>query len=116
VKIEAKLRYARISAKKLQDVARVLRGKSAVEAASLMDHVRRKSARLLGALLRSAMANAENNNNVSADRLVVDSVMVGEGPVIRRFIPASRGSAHPIRKRMAHVHIVLRKRDGEERS
>jgi large subunit ribosomal protein L22 len=108
VKIEAKLKYAKISAKKLRDVARVLPGKSATEAVSLMGYVRRKSARLLGTLLKSAMANAENNNNLPADRLIVDRVMVEEGPALKRFIPASRGSAHPIRKRMAHVNILLR--------
>jgi large subunit ribosomal protein L22 len=115
VKIEVKLKYARISAKKLRDVARVLRGKYASDALASMECVRRKSARLLGALLKSAMANAENNNNLSAGNLIVESVMVEEGPALKRFIPAARGSAHPIRKRMAHVHLVLRESDRERR-
>jgi large subunit ribosomal protein L22 len=108
MKIEVKLRYAKISAKKVRDLARLLRGKPAADASAMMKCVPKKSARLLGCLLNSAMANAENNSNLSADRLVIDAVMVDEGPVYKRFMPTARGSAHPIRKRMSHVRMVLR--------
>lgn len=114
MEVEAKLKYVRISPKKMRDVSHLLRGKAAPEALALMKCIRRKSTRMLGALLTSAIANAENNNNLAASRLVVDSVIVEEGPVLKRFIPAARGSAHPIRKRMSHIRIVLKEIDRKE--
>ncbi|MDR1432898.1 MAG: 50S ribosomal protein L22 [Puniceicoccales bacterium] len=113
MEVEAKLKYARISPKKMRDVSHLLRGKAATEAVALMKCIRRKSTRMLGALLTSAIANAENNNNLTASKLVVDSVIVEEGPVFKRFIPAARGSAHPIRKRTSHVSIVLKEIGGK---
>jgi large subunit ribosomal protein L22 len=108
MEVKAKLKYTRIAAKKLRDVAGVLRGKAALDALTLTKCIRRKSARLIGALLSSAIANAENNNNLAASRLFVDAVIVDEGPVLKRFIPVARGSAHRIRKRMSHVSLVLK--------
>jgi large subunit ribosomal protein L22 len=57
--------------------------------------------------LKSAVANAENNNNLRADRLVVQEATVGEGPTLKRFQPKARGSAGPIRKRTSHIRIIL---------
>jgi len=57
--------------------------------------------------LKSAIANAENNNNLRADALVVREAVVGEGPTLKRFIPKARGSAGPIRKRTSHIRIVV---------
>jgi large subunit ribosomal protein L22 len=69
--------------------------------------VPRRSARLLAKTLKSALANAENNRNLSADRLVLSQAIVNEGPRLKRFVPAARGSAHPIRKRTSHIKMVL---------
>ncbi|MDR1891036.1 MAG: 50S ribosomal protein L22 [Puniceicoccales bacterium] len=104
---KATLKYVRISANKVRDVARLLKGKPVLDAMAFVKCIRRKSARLIGSLLRSAMANAENNDNLAANKLKVESVIVEEGPVLKRFIPAARGSAHPIRKRMSHIRLVL---------
>jgi large subunit ribosomal protein L22 len=57
--------------------------------------------------LKSAIANAENNNNLRADRLVVQEATVGEGPTFKRFQPKARGSAGPIRKRTSHIRIIV---------
>ncbi|MDR1528196.1 MAG: 50S ribosomal protein L22 [Puniceicoccales bacterium] len=108
---KATLKYIRISAKKVQDLARLLKGKPALDAMALVKSIRKKSARLIGSLLHSAIANAENNNNLAANRLIVESVIVEEGPVLRRFIPAAKGSAHPIRKRMSHIRLILKNID-----
>ncbi|MDR2629208.1 MAG: 50S ribosomal protein L22, partial [Puniceicoccales bacterium] len=88
-----------------------LKGKPALDAAALVKNIPRKSARLIGDLLHSAIANAENNNNLAANKLMVESVIVEEGPVLKRFIPAARGSAHPIRKRMSHIRLILKNID-----
>ncbi|MDR1232790.1 MAG: 50S ribosomal protein L22 [Puniceicoccales bacterium] len=108
---KATLKYVRISAKKVRDLARLLKGKSALDAVALVKNIRRKSARMIGDLLHSAIANAENNNNLVANKLMVESVIVEEGPVLKRFIPAARGSAHPIRKRMSHIRLILKNID-----
>ncbi|MDR2776657.1 MAG: 50S ribosomal protein L22 [Puniceicoccales bacterium] len=108
---KATLKYVRISAKKVRDLARLLKGKPALDAVALVKNIRRKSARLISGLLHSAIANAENNNNLAANKLTVESVIVEEGPVLKRFIPAARGSAHPIRKRMSHIRLILRNID-----
>jgi large subunit ribosomal protein L22 len=108
MKIEAKLKYAKISPKKMRDVSYLLSGKLATDAVALMKCIPRKSARILRALLDSAIANAENGSNLAANKLIVDSVIVEDGPALKRFIPAAKGSAHPIRKRMSHVRLVLK--------
>ncbi|MDR1595548.1 MAG: 50S ribosomal protein L22 [Puniceicoccales bacterium] len=114
MKVEAKLKYVRISSKKVREVSGLLRGKMATDAMALMGCIRKKSTRLIGALLESAIANAENNNNLPASRLAVDSVTVEDGPVLKRFVPAARGSAHPIKKRMSHIRLVLKEIERKE--
>jgi large subunit ribosomal protein L22 len=57
--------------------------------------------------LKSAIANAENNNNLSVDNLVVKSALVENGPVLKRFKAGARGTAMPRRKKMSHILIVL---------
>jgi large subunit ribosomal protein L22 len=57
--------------------------------------------------LKSAIANAEHNNNASPESLVVKMAVAGQGPVMKRFIPKARGSAGPILKRTCHVKIVV---------
>jgi large subunit ribosomal protein L22 len=74
---------------------------------NLLRFIPRKSARLLAKTIQSAMANAENNNNLSADQLVISEVKIDEGPAIKRFKPVARGSAHPFKKRTSHISIVL---------
>jgi large subunit ribosomal protein L22 len=107
MEIRALTKNTRISPKKAREVARVIQGKNAVEAETLLRFIPRKAARLLGKTLKSAIANAENNNNLVAEKLLVKSAIVNEGPVMKRFRPASRGSAHPFKKRMSHIEIVL---------
>jgi large subunit ribosomal protein L22 len=80
---------------------------SANEGLELLKFIPRKAARLLGKTLHSAIANAENNHNLNSDELVIESAIVEEGPVFRRFKAAARGSAKPIRKRTSHLRIVL---------
>jgi len=106
-------KYTRISPKKARDVANELPGLPANEALELLKFIPRKAARLLYKTLHSAIANAENNHNLSSDDLVVKSAIVEEGPAMRRYKPAARGSAHPIRKRTSHLRIVLAEKAAE---
>lgn len=72
----------------------------------------KKGAYLLNKTLKSALANAENNAELSVDTLVVKSVMVDEGPTMRRTMPRARGSANMIRKRTSHITVVLADQEG----
>lgn len=107
MEVKALTRYSRMSSKKVRDITREIQGMKANEALELLRFIPRKSARLVGKTLKSAIANAENNNNLSSDDLVIKSATVDDGPLFKRFQPAARGSAHPIRKHTCHISIVL---------
>jgi len=107
MEIQALTRYSRMSPKKVREVANEIQGRSVPEATDLLTLIPRKSARLLAKTLKSAVANAENNHNLSADKLVVHRALVENGPVLKRFKAGARGSAKPRVKRMSHLRIVL---------
>ena len=107
MEVQALTRYARMSPKKVREVARTIQGRKATEAVEYLALIPRKSAGLIRKTLKSAIANAENNNNLSADSLSVKSAIVENGPVLNRFKAGARGTAMPRRKKMSHIRIVL---------
>ena len=107
MEVQAITRYARMSPKKVREVARTIQGRKAPDAVDLLGIIPRKSAQLIAKTLKSAIANAENNNNGSADALTVKSAIVDQGPVLKRFKAGARGTAMPRRKKMSHITIVL---------
>jgi large subunit ribosomal protein L22 len=100
-------KYARISPFKAREVTREIQGLPVSAALDLLAFTPRRAALLISKTLKSAIANAENNNNLRADALVVREAVVGEGPTLKRFQPKARGSAGPIRKRTSHIRIVV---------
>lgn len=100
-------KYAKISAFKAREVTREIQGLPAAAALDLLAFTPRKAASLVAKTLKSAVANAENNNNLRVDNLVVKEAVVGEGPTLKRSQPKARGSAGPINKRTSHIRIVL---------
>ncbi|OHE79150.1 MAG: 50S ribosomal protein L22 [Verrucomicrobia bacterium RIFCSPLOWO2_12_FULL_64_8] len=107
MQVQALTRNTRMSPKKVREVARQIQGRRVPDAVDLLTLIPRKSARLLAKTLKSAIANAENNNNLSADDLVVTRALVENGPVLKRYKAGPRGSAMPRRKKMSHIRIVL---------
>jgi large subunit ribosomal protein L22 len=107
MEIQALTRNARMSPKKVREVARLIQGRPVPEALDFIALIPRKSARLIAKTLKSAVANAENNNNLSADKLFVHRALIENGPVLKRFKAGARGSAKPRVKRMSHLRIVL---------
>ena len=93
MEVQALTRYARMSPKKVREVARTIQGRKAAEAVDYLTLIPRKSARLIVKTLKSAIANAENNKNLSADTLTVKSAIVENGPVLKRF---KAGTKKPI--------------------
>lgn len=100
----------RMSPSKLRQVARILKGRSAEDGRKLLQYITRKSARLIGKTLKSAIANAENNFNMASEDLKIENVLIEEGVRMKRHMPASRGSAHPIIKRTGHIRVILVKK------
>jgi large subunit ribosomal protein L22 len=115
MKVQAVTKYVRISPLKVRALAKNLVGMSADSALQSLKWIPRKSARLMFKTLKSAVANAENNFNLSIDQLTLSEAIVNEGPVIKRFQAVARGSAHPIRKRTSHIKIVLTSKDEIEK-
>ena len=100
-------RGARMSAFKVRELTREIQGLSASAALDLIAFSTKKSALFVGKTLKSAIANAENNNELKVDTLVVKEATVGEGPTMRRMKSRARGSSSAIRKRTSHIRIVL---------
>lgn len=100
-------KFARISPYKAREVTREIQGLPVSAALDLLAFTPRKAAGLVGRTLKSAIANAENNNDLRPDSLRVREAVVNEGPSFRRFRARARGSASPIIKRTSHIKITL---------
>ncbi len=107
MEVQAVTKFARMSPKKVREVAREIQGRKAAVVLEELRFVPRKSARLLHKTLKSAVANAENNENLSSDDLIVHRALVECGPVLKRFRAGARGSAKPIKKRTSHIRIIV---------
>ena len=100
-------RNARMSAAKGRPLARECRGLPALKALEVVAFSPRKAAEILRETLKSAIANADHNGGVSADRLAVKLCVFDESVRVRRYWPTARGSAHPIARRLCHCKVVL---------
>jgi large subunit ribosomal protein L22 len=105
--VKASARYVRISARKARIVADQIRGKGYEEAEALLSFSPRGASVPILKLLRSAGANAENNDDLDVEDLRVDRISVDEGPTMRRYRPRARGRATRIEKRSCHISIAL---------
>lgn len=103
-------RNIRISQRKVNIVSNLIKGKSIDEAYAILRYTPKGASPILEKLLKSAEANAVNNNNLTRDALVVVDCYANPGPVIKRIIPKARGSAARIHKRTSHVTVVLKER------
>ena len=104
---QASHRHARISARKVRPLARLIRGKRADEALAILRFQPQRGARLLEKVLKSALGNAEDRRSPNLDKLVVIEAHVDSGPMTKRMRPRARGMAHVIKKRMSHIHIAV---------
>ena len=108
VEARATLSYARISARKVKIVADLIRGKNVDEALAIVKFTPKASSEIIEKLLKSAIANAENNHNMNHNKLYVAEIFANQGPTLKRIRPAAKGSAVRIRKRTSHITIVVR--------
>jgi len=109
--MKASATHIRISPRKVRMVVDTVRGKSVSQALSILGFTRKKAALPVQKLLKSAVANAVENGGINdVETLVIDRIMVDEGPTLKRYMPRARGRATPIRKRTSHIRIILRER------
>ena len=107
MRVSAKLSYAPISAQKVRLVADVVRGKPVGSALQTLGFMPKKGAAMLKKVLESAIANAEHNEGADVDELRVSTIMVDEGPTLKRFRARAKGRGTRILKRTSHVTVTV---------
>ena len=107
----ATLRYARISPRKVQIVLDLIRNQDADKAMAILRFTPKAACEYLEKLLKSAMANAENNHDMDVSKLYVAECYACPGPILKRIRAKDHGRAHRILKRTSHVTLVLRERE-----
>ncbi len=106
----ARLSYARISSRKVKIVLDLIKNKSIDEAYAIVRYTPKAASELIYKLLKSAEANATNNNNLNRDELYVAEANATQGPTLKRIMPRAQGRANRIRKRTSHITVVLKER------
>jgi large subunit ribosomal protein L22 len=107
MEVRAVTKYLRISSQKTRLVADMVRGKGVNEALILLKFTPKKGARFITKTLRSAIANAESARSLDPDNLFIKSIMIDQGPRLKRFRPRAMGRATKIWKPSSHISIVL---------
>jgi large subunit ribosomal protein L22 len=115
VRVKAVARHVRVSPYKARQIANLVRGKDLAEARYITTFSPQSAARLVGKVLESAVANAEQNNSLNADDLMVVNCLVDEGPTLKRWRPRAYGRATRIRKRTSHITVIVGEREELEK-
>jgi large subunit ribosomal protein L22 len=110
MEVKASLKYARIGAQKARLVADLIRGKDVNDALRTLTFLEKKGGVLFKKLLESAVANAEQKNVIDVDNLFVKTVLVDQGPSMKRFRPRAQGRAFMVRKKLSHINLILDER------
>lgn len=103
-------KYVRMSPTKVGVVLDLIRGKDVNEAFAILKYTPRDAAEVTYKVLKSAVANAENNNDLDVNRLYVSEAFVGQGPTLKRFRPMDHGKAFRINKRTSHITVIVKER------
>lgn len=106
----AVLRYARISSRKVKIVLDLIKDKGLDEAYGIVKYTPKAASELLYKLLKSAEANAVNNNGLEKDDLYVSEAYANQGPTLKRVMPRAQGRANRIKKRTSHITLALKER------
>ena len=106
----AEHKYARISPRKVEIVCNMIRGKNAKLAMALLENTPKAGAELMIKVLKSAMANAENNFEMDPEKLYVAQTYATAGPILKRGMPRAQGRMYRINKRTSHITIAVAER------
>ncbi|MBQ2140762.1 MAG: 50S ribosomal protein L22, partial [Acidaminococcaceae bacterium] len=105
--VNATAKYIRIAPRKLRIVMNLIRGKKVSEAFAILKFTPKVGSEVVEKVLRSAVANAEHNNDMNVDNLYVSTCFVDQGPTLKRIHPRSRGQAFKILKHSSHVTVCV---------
>lgn len=108
--MKAYAKSIRISPRKVRLVADAVRDMSAKQAITTLSLVRKRGATILMKTIQSAIANAVHNKKIAEDNLLIDKLMVHEGPFLKRFHASTRGRVHPFKKRSSHITVILKEK------
>ena len=103
----AYLRYVRISPRKVKIVCDLLRGKDVAQARAILRHTPKSASEPLAKLLKSVVANAENNHSMNGDALYISQIFACPGPILKRGMPRAKGRMDRIDKRSSHITIAV---------
>lgn len=107
----ANAKYIRISPRKVKIICDLIRGKDAGTAMAILMATPKAGSEIMIKLLKSAVANAENNFEMDPERLYVSETFVGPGPILKRFRPRAQGRAYRINKRTSHITVVVKEKE-----
>lgn len=105
--VKAQAKYVRSGARKVRQVADLIRGKNAKDALVTLEFIPNLGAQLIGKVLKSAIANAKHNYKLNEEKLIITKICIDGATPFKRFHPRARGSAFPILKRQSHITLYL---------
>ena len=111
---KASLKNSRVAPRKARIIADLVRGKNVERALAELKFLNKRHAEKIAKLISSAASNADANDSKSRKNLVVESIEVNSGKTMKRYRPASRGRAAPMRKKLSHIHVTLSGKDSNE--
>lgn len=105
--VKASAKGVRISPRKIEVVAALVRGRTVEDAITILEHTPRRSALSVSKVIKSAKANAENNHNLKPDTLSLSHISVTPGPRLKRYRPAAHGRALPFQRKTSHIFVSV---------
>jgi len=108
-------RYVRISPRKVRQVVDLIRGKHVTEALGILRYTPQRASQAVTKVLKSAVANAENNLQLDRDELYIKACYVDQGPTWKRYMPRAMGRADLIRRRTSHITVIVGEKEAEKK-
>lgn len=116
MQVKSQAKQLRMTPRKIGLVAGLVRGRTASDSLVILEHTPKRAAQMLADIIKSAIANAEHNHKLAKDNLMVGSIQVGSGGIIKRMKPVAFGRAHPNYHRLSNVTVVLEAKDAEAKT
>lgn len=107
MEVKATAKYMRISAQKVRKIVDGVKGKSAEAGLNALKFMPQKAAGMVEKILRSAIANADQNADLDVDSLMIKNIIIDEGPMLKRFRARARGRGSRILKRTSHITVIV---------
>jgi large subunit ribosomal protein L22 len=107
MEVKAVSKYVRISPQKVRKLADVIKGKPVESGLDMLKFMPQKSAAVVEKIVRSAASNADNNHGIDVDSLIIQNVIVDQGPTLKRFRARARGRGARILKKTSHITVIL---------